>query len=147
MTRRIQAVDERCEALIRKAIDLRECMATAKAELNLIEAELDRYFPREDSEEHLVTEFGAAHRVQQEEIHIDPHHVGAVRRALGSEFSRYFSETPYCVPTDECLVLLSSGSSYLGHLLRDNLVIKRQRLYAFTPPPLSRQTLQPNPRA
>lgn len=133
MTRTPIAVNERCEALIREALDLRDIMGSAKAKLNLIENELDRYFPRQEPQEHLCTEFGQAHRMQHEEIHIDLHHVEAVRRALGSEFSRYFHERPYCTPTAECLDLLSSGSSYLGHLLRDSLIIQRQRCYAFSP--------------
>lgn len=136
-------VNERCELLIREALCITDVIASLRAKLHLIENELDRYFPRQEPEEHVDTEFGLAHRQQFEEVRLDPLFVEAAKRAFGPEFTRYFSEEPSCAATAECRALLSDSNSLLGKELRGMIHIKRRRMFSFSPRRMVRSEVRP----
>jgi hypothetical protein len=129
----MKPMDERAEALIREAQALTEKIASARGMLALIETELDRYFPQHDQVEHVVSEFGSAHRVVEENTRLDPDRVAEVMCMLGCQFGQYFTFKPWCLPTEQCLAAMRSGDSYQGAALRDYVLVDRVRRYSYSP--------------
>lgn len=129
----MKPMDERGEFLIQEGIRLGQAIAALRAKLHLIENELDGYFPKAAYVEHVATIAGTAHRILQEDIHLDPARAHEVMASLASQFETYFTTLPWCRPTDACRERLASPDSHVGAYLQDYLVFKRARHFAFSP--------------
>jgi len=124
--------DERFEALLCDSIAIRDRMATDRAKLNLIENELEHYFPKRGPLEQVSCEFGTVVRLVSEDIFLDPSRAHMVMEMLGSQFPEYFTTVPCCRPTQKGYAALSSADSHLAEALRPYVTINPKRVFAFT---------------
>lgn len=129
----MKPMDKRAERLVKEAWDLTQVIAALRRDLAKVEGQLDEYFPKSGPVEALTCATGSAHRIEHEEIFIEPDQVEEAMAMLGSKFSTYFCVVSSCRPKPAALALLSDSNSKLGEEMRGFLNVRRERLYSFSP--------------
>lgn len=113
------------EQLIALACRNLDDMVKAQAEYTLITQILNDRFPKELTEEAIVTPKGIATRKVKNEYILAQDRVGDLRSMLDKEFSLYISsEESYSVPTDRINALKIALGSKANKFIRADLVFK-----------------------
>ncbi len=138
----MKKMDERGEALIREALDLKAEVFGRMMRLDEIEKALTPYFPDASWTETLTSCEGTAIRLLDEHVEINPDQIPKVMSMLRSQFDRYFTLSVRAYPTEEGLSALRNADSHLGVSLREFLLARRKHVFAFHDPIMA----QPAPK-